>query len=249
MTFKIDMVQRLLFFFLLLILTQSCGEDYTSTSNKNLDALPDSLFLELILPEGEKSDESTENKLIKRIDNLLLNNSFSPHKEGILYYEKGRLLANLEKDIEATGSLKKALSLFHSEEDKLYIAKTHRTLGNCYTFLDELDKASEHIMEALSIVRQLGNKEWEAAVLNTMAHLKFQHEDIGMAIKYLEDAIKIQIELKDTTAIAQCYNNLGFVYKNFDSVESVNYFNKSIDLGKKVLLAALFHIEILDTII
>ena len=175
--------------FIIILLTLFCFAN--CKNNIQEDKLTDKEFIEFI-------NAKTYTKSIKRIDSLIEIIDYSDHKLGILYFEKGRNLANLEKDVEAFGSLKKAIVLFEKEGNKKFIAKSNMILGDLETLLSNNKKASNHIFKAISIFKEIKDKKGEAKALNSLAHNEFVNGDIVKPIAYLKQAILIQEEIKDT---------------------------------------------------
>ncbi len=212
-------IQLFLLFFLVLVI--GCNKKTATTK------LSDNEFIEHI------SDENFR-KTILKIDSLTRVNNYSIHQTGLLYYEKGRNLGHLEKDVEAIVSLEKALILFIKENNLNFIAKTNMLLSVSNGFLSKKEKALEHIMIALKIYRETNNTKGEAKALNSLSHIEFQYQNFDKAITYLKQAATIQLEIKDNDAIAASYNNIGYVLeqtKDYDS--AIVYYKKAIELNKK----------------
>ncbi len=217
-------MKHIKYLLILFVLVSFTGCDKDSTINK----LSDLEFIEFISDENNK-------KAIIRIDSLTKISNYSNHKTGLLYYEKGRALGNLDKDIEAIGSLKKALTLFEEEKNKKFIAKTNMLLADSNAFLSKNKKAAEHINLALKIFKEIGDKKGEAKALNSLSHIEFLYNNFDMAIEYIKQASTIQLEIKDSAALSASYNNIGYVLEQSkDYIHAANYYQKAIQLNKEI---------------
>lgn len=217
-------MKQIIYFFLLLITVSFTA----CKKNKTLEALSDTEFIDYISTEDYRES-------ITRIDSLAKINTYSAYKTGLLYYEKGKILGTLEKDIEAIASLTKALNLFEKGENQEYIAKTNMLLSDSNAFLSKNDIAVSHINVALKIFKETKDKKGEAKALNSLAHIEFQKNNFEKSITYVKQATVIQEELKDMVTLSASYNNIGYILeqtKNFD--EAKIYYEKAIKLNKKL---------------
>ncbi|KAA5821396.1 tetratricopeptide repeat protein [Algibacter amylolyticus] len=194
-------------------------------------------------PENIQSDEDfiaflndeTLIKSIKRIDSIAKLNTYSNHKTGLLYFEKGQILGHLEKDIEAIASFKKALVAFEKESNKKYIAKTNMLLGDSEAFLSNNEKALQHIEKALSIFKDIEDKKGEAKALNSLGHIAFQYENYKKSIAYVKKAAEIQLQIDEKEELSASYNNIGYILEQSgDLINASEYYQKAIDLNKNI---------------
>ncbi|MBJ2175705.1 histidine kinase [Aureibaculum sp. A20] len=215
------MKQIIFYIFLLLvfILFTNCEK------TKKIDGFTDEEFINFISSDNYKES-------IFRIDSLAKNGVNSTHRTGLLYLEKGSILGSLEKDLEAKGSLTKALMLFEKEDNKLYIAKTNMLLSDSNAFLSNLDIARNQINVALEIFRELNDKKGEAKALNSLAHIEYLNFKFDKSIEYVIDAAAIQEELKDTATLSASYNNIGYIFEQIkDFTNAKSYYKKAMQLN------------------
>ncbi|WP_272023944.1 histidine kinase [Olleya namhaensis] len=174
-------------------------------------------------------------KSVKRIDSIAKNDILSNHNTGLLYYEKGKALGHLEKDIEAIASFKKALVSFIKENNKIFIAKTNMLIGDSEAFLFRNDNALIHIEKALNIFRAISDKTGEAKALNSLGHIAFQNNNLEQSITYVKQAATIQLQTNNKEALSASYNNIGFILEQSDSLKTAKkYYQKAIDINKDV---------------
>ena len=212
------------YIFLLLILC--C---LTHCKNKTTESIQsDEEFIEFL-------NDETFSKSIKRIDSIAKSNVYSDHKTGLLYYEKGTILGHLEKDVEAIGSLKKALASFEKEGDKRYIAQTNMILGDSEVFLSNNEKAAAHINKALTIFKEIADKTGEAKALNSLAHIEFQYKNFEKSITYVKEAAKIQLQEGEKDELSASYNNIGYILEQSGDLDNASvYYQKAINLNTEI---------------
>jgi len=209
---------------LILVFFTSCNKD----RNISTAQLSDDEFIEFI------SGDSYLKSIVK-IDSLSNASNFSIHQTGLLYYEKGRNLGHLEKDVEAIGSLKKALALFKKEKDKQFIAKTTMLLADSNAFLSRKEKALEYITLSLEMFKEIGDKKGETKALNSLSHIEFQYNNFDKALEHIKQASDIQLEMKDIENLAASYNNIGYVLEQGKDYKAAKeYYQKAIQLNKKI---------------
>lgn len=192
-----------------------------------METMSDSEFINFI-------STNNYNKSIFRIDSLLKNNTYSTHKSALLYFEKGTILGIIEKDIEAIGSLNKALEFFTKEDNQLYIAKTNMLLSDSNAYIFKNTKAASHVTVALQIFRKLNDKNGEAKALNSLGHIEFQQKNYIKSIQHVKQAAQIQEKLQDTATLSASYNNIGFILEQIKDIENAKeYYKKAIELNNK----------------
>ncbi len=212
-----------LFLIFFLVLVVSCDKKTSDTIT-----LSDNEFIEFI-------SDNDYRKATLKIDSLTRVNFFTIHQTGLLYFEKGRVLGHLEKNIEAIGSLEKALTYFKKENNQEFIAKTNMLLSDSNAFLSKKDKAFEHVSLALKIFVKIGDKKGEARALNSLSHAEFQNNNLDKALEYVKQASVIQLEINELDELAATYNNIGYVLETIKDYESaIDYYQKAIKLNKEV---------------
>jgi len=211
----------------LLILILAFTSLISCEKSTNVDTLTDSEFLDYISNNDYKES-------IKRIDSLANAHTYSIHKTGLLYFEKGRILGILEKDVDAIGSLTKALELFEKEGNQLFIAKTNMLLSDSNAFLSKNDVATKQINIALKIFSEIKDRKGEAKALNSIAHVEFQNNNFEKSIQYVKQAALIQKEINDVDALSASYNNIGYILESSkDFARAKDYYLKAINLNKE----------------
>jgi len=151
---------------------------------------------------------------IQKINSLIELDEHSNYRRAILFHEKGRLLGQLNKDIEAIASLKEALRLFDKEADTKLIAKTNLLLGDSYATINY--------------------KQGEAKALNSLGHLSFITGDFSTSADNVKKAIAIQEELNDKEMLSASYNNLGYILEQTEDYDqAIVYYKKAISLNKE----------------
>ncbi|MEP2240272.1 MAG: tetratricopeptide repeat protein [Maribacter sp.] len=217
------MKQKIVVLLLLIIVSFNCCKKNTQNNT-----FTDSEFLEYI------SDTNLRPSL-QKIDSLIKYEDYSDKRRAILFHEKGRLLATLEKDVEAIGSLNEALYLFQKESNKEYLAKTNMLLGDSYAMISKQDTAAIYTNTAYNFFKEIGDKKGEAKTLNSLGHLSFLAGDYNASISHVKKAIDLQIALNDKETLSASYNNLGFILEqteNYD--EAISYYEKAIEINNKI---------------
>ena len=213
---------KFLFLLLILVLLTGCEKNTSSRT------LTDSEFLNYISNEQLRPS-------LQKIDSLIKYENYSDKRRAILYLEKGRILATLEKDIEAIGSLNEALFLFKKEQDKKYLAKTNMFLGDSYALLSKQDTAAIYTNTAAKLYMEIGDKKGESKTLNSLGHLSFLKGDFDSSIAHVKKAINLQLELNDQENLSASYNNLGFILEQTeDYSQAIQYYEKAIEINKAI---------------
>ena len=212
------------YIFLLIIIF--CFTDCNNNKEKNNKSDED--FIEFL-------NAKTLVNSVERIDSLAKFSDYSVHKTGLLYYEKGRILGELEKDVEAIGSLKQALISFEKENNNEFIAKTNMLLGDSEAFISNNEKAMQHILIALNIFRDIEDKKGEAKALNSLGHIEFQNKNFNKSIAYVKQAADLQLQTNNKEELSASYNNIGYIIEQSgDLKDAAIYYNKAIQLNEEI---------------
>ena len=179
--------------------------------------------------------EKNSTKSIKRIDSILINNTNSTFKKGLLYYEKGNLFMRQKKYIEAIVNSNKALIHFEEKSNNEFIGKVLLLKGHAESFLLNSDAALKHALKALNIFKELKHKGGEAGALDLLASIEFKYKNYDKAIAYHKQASKIFIQLDYKISLVSNYNNIAEVLElSGDTDKAIEYFQKSIASNNKI---------------
>ncbi|NCD69891.1 tetratricopeptide repeat protein [Mucilaginibacter agri] len=138
-------------------------------------------------------------------------------------------------DAEQTiASAQKALKLAKKISYAYGIAESYRIMGVGYDYNNELEKAIESYLNALSAFQIAKSTIGEAKVYNNIGNL-YRDNDYDKALEYFRKSLKIATDLTDEDLIASIYLNIGNVYtRQGDYYEALKYYNKSNDLFIKL---------------
>lgn len=128
----------------------------------------------------------------------------------------------------ALSHMKEAERLATSKSDLSFI---YNQLGLIYRAKGDLDNALLYHSRSLSICKETGNKQGEAAELSNIASIYRSKGELDKALDYYEQSLKLTINEKDKIST---YNNIALIYSeknNFKKAEE--YFLKGIDIATK----------------
>ncbi|HEY6162328.1 MAG TPA: tetratricopeptide repeat protein [Bacteroidia bacterium] len=101
-----------------------------------------------------------------------------------------------------------------------------RDKGDFPNALDDLDKA-------LSLFKQSGSKDDEAACYNNMANVFLDRGEFPRALDNYFLALKIHEETKNQKGIARAHNNIGIVFRSMnDHVKALEHYNQAYLISK-----------------
>jgi len=116
-----------------------------------------------------------------------------------------------------------------NEEEE--IANALNSIGNIKTELERFDEALESYKKSLVIREQLGDEDALASIYNNMGNIlddlgerSYKAENFEAALPHFEQALgyhqkalSIRTKMDDESGVADIYNNLGVLYKNWGS--------------------------------
>jgi len=126
----------------------------------------------------------------------------------------------------------KALNLV--EKDNKTIADNLNNIANIYSDSD-IDSAYFYANKGLSTSKQISYKNGEAGAYYLLSYFNDREGKVNEAIENMQNAIKLFTELKDSSYLVACYNNLGVLYSyGTDQKTSLEYFIKAMNLAETI---------------
>jgi len=144
------------------------------------------------------------------------------------YYCLGRAYYNVGELKLAYENMKKALSLTNDEEDLMY---TYNLIGMTLYKMGYLDDALLNYSRSLSLARDLGNTNMQAALLSNIAEIYNNKGELDKALSYCEESLNLTTNEKEK---ATTYNNIALLYdKKGDYQKTVEYLHKAIEIDER----------------
>eukprot|EP00931_Biecheleriopsis_adriatica_P018466 TRINITY_DN12939_c0_g1_i1.p1 TRINITY_DN12939_c0_g1~~TRINITY_DN12939_c0_g1_i1.p1 ORF type:complete len:411 (-),score=61.28 TRINITY_DN12939_c0_g1_i1:416-1621(-) len=95
--------------------------------------------------------------------------------------------------------------------------------------------ASQHFTDALSMSREISDRQNELAMLHSLGKIQYDLEQDDTALEYHSQALAISQEIRDREKERVCLHNLGLTctsLKRHD--EAVRYFNAAVDVSDQI---------------
>jgi class 3 adenylate cyclase len=149
----------------------------------------------------------------------------------------GHIRFELEMLGEARNYYEKALQLWESLNDKVYLADALSDLANV---LDELDTtktgmAIPYYMKALVIRTELDDQLGIANIYNNLGDAYKHLKKYELGLYYLNKAFKLQTELDDQPGLMETYNTFGDVlYGMGDIQQALGYVKKYFEIAQAI---------------
>jgi CHAT domain-containing protein/Tfp pilus assembly protein PilF len=112
-------------------------------------------------------------------------------------------------------------------------AEVFNGLGGAYSRLGEPEKARELYTQSLEKRRALGDRAGEAAMLNNLAVLSADQDDLGKALVYYGQALEAVRQLGDRKWEARVLSNLGGAYLDLgEPGRALDLFNEALPIRR-----------------
>jgi tetratricopeptide (TPR) repeat protein len=136
-------------------------------------------------------------------------------RQAVMIAEKKIHLPNLEKK-------EKHFYLFH-------LSKAYNNIGFYYSEKNDLEKATEHYLNALKIQEDINDSIGAAASLNNIGLIYNQQNKTDKAIEYFEKSLNISQRLNDMDGLAGALINIGAIYNRQGNIlKAIDYYNKAL---------------------
>lgn len=119
-------------------------------------------------------------------------------------------------------------------------AKIHHALASLHFHQGNYHSAIDQNMKALSLRRQLGDKDAIASSLGNMGLVYKNQGNYTKALEYYFKSLKIKDEIGHKQGVAISFGNIGIIYRYLammatDSASQADYFNESLNYCSKAL--------------
>lgn len=157
------------------------------------------------------------------------------HSQVLVLRALAEIYTQLGKYQEAIHSTQDALSLCEEVcRDGGYRqvqADVLNTMGLIFAKLGDPEQALVHYEAALSIVKEVGNVQGEAATLNNIGNVQGDLGDSQKALEFYNLALPVAQKLSDRRREAATLNNIGFVYAQQEQYsQSLETYQKALPL-------------------
>ena len=129
--------------------------------------------------------------------------------------------------------LEKAIAALKESSDLPLLAWCYKTLANLHQHTNEYAAAYQEIKLSIKYYEQIHYPEVEGAY-SLMSRLYYAQGDYREAVDYGFMALKAANENKDTSALCEIFNNLGYAYyKLEDYATALDYFTKALVIAEQ----------------
>lgn len=147
---------------------------------------------------------------------------------GAAYFRKGDY-QNSKQNYLSAYKIRKA------RKDFVGMNKINANLANIYNKEGNKQLALKTYFESLDLFEKQGNVSATGQTKANIAFLLIETNNYNKGLKYINDAVVIQKKINDEIGLCTSYITLGNAYlKLKDTVNSLNSFNKSLLLSKKI---------------
>lgn len=179
-----------------------------------------------------RTDSAKSNAFARKAYQLAVKNNQIPEQAKAFYYTGETSYYSLDYP-RSIPRYEKAIPLFKELKDTLNVFNCYNSIGLCYYYMNQGEKAIAQFIEALKLCDHDLENGADAISNIGMVHEKMQnYQD---AISNYRRALKINISINDSASIGVGYNGLGEVFSTMNRTDSaiVNY-TKALHIYKKL---------------
>ena len=179
-----------------------------------------------------RTDSAKSNSFARKAYQLAVKNNQIKEQAKAFYYTGETYYYSLDYR-RAIPRYEKAIPLFKVLKDTLGVFDCYNSIGLCYYYMNQGEKAIAQFIEALKLCEN--DLENGADVISNIGMV---HEKIGNyqeAILNYRKALKINISINDSASIGVGYNGLGEVFSTMNRSDSaIANFSKALHIYKKL---------------
>ncbi len=134
---------------------------------------------------------------------------------------------------DAAAKLEESLKIWKQLGDTYWKGYTDNLLGRVYMELGDMQRALNHYVQALPLLRASGDKSAEAQALNNVGRLYDQIGDRGRALEHYQRALALFRASGDKVGEAATLNNVGWLYaESGERRQALAYFDQALLLRR-----------------
>jgi tetratricopeptide (TPR) repeat protein len=108
-------------------------------------------------------------------------------------------------------------------------------IGDNYFFINYKEKSKDYLIKSIDNEQKITSKYWTARSYRKLALIFFSEGNTKKAQELESKAIQIHIARKDSSNIAQCYNQFANFFKKTGQIDSAfTYIKQAIEIEKKL---------------
>jgi tetratricopeptide (TPR) repeat protein len=139
----------------------------------------------------------------------------------------GELLPRRREFARAAADLQEACSYFAAHNERRWLGRSLRLLGETRWRAGEYGSAAEALLQARTIQESLGDR-WELArIVYTMAGIAFEQDDLAKARVLAEETLRLYEASGDQRHVARLKGNLGMIYADLGWYDLALQFNQA----------------------
>jgi tetratricopeptide (TPR) repeat protein len=145
----------------------------------------------------------------------------------------------LGRDISGRGLHKIRIELMsdalHHTDDPLQKCTLLTDMARSQKMDGQLEAALSSLQHALTVYREIGNKEGEGTTLNNISLIYDARSDYKTALKYLKESLMISREIGDKEGEGTTLNNIGQIYDAFSDYDTaLKYLEESLKIKREI---------------
>jgi tetratricopeptide (TPR) repeat protein len=122
-----------------------------------------------------------------------------------------------------------------AQMDRRFVGQLLGNLGNAYYRLGEVRKAIGYYEQALTILREIGDRQGEGAVLGNLGNAYADLGEVRKAIGYYEQRLTIAREIGDRQGEGAALGNLGLAYADLGEVrKAIGYYEQALAIDREI---------------
>ncbi len=225
----------------LLLLFAALSVILTASSQSEIDSLlrlcevatekqKSGLYLEISF--NTRKDSVKSNSYSRQAYLLAVKNNQVPEQAKAFYY-LGETSYYSSDYQNAIPMYKKAIPIFHEASDSLNITNCYNSIGLCYHFMFQGEKAIAYFIEGLKLCEN--DKKFTTKLISNIAMAHARMNNNMDAIRSYRKALKINYSLNNLASMAVNYNGLGDAFTNLNQLDSaITNFSKALNIFRKI---------------
>lgn len=242
------MVNRFVFYFLLLYRTIAHSEHLIDSLNHALATVPEAekaaVYNQLSRLMMEKSSEKCKKYAESALEIAVKYNNIK--EEANAYHNMGAFYFTNSQYPIALDDFRLALEKHTKIENPKGMAMAMNGIGLVYEVEANYTEALNYFEKSLRVMEQIGYEEGKAGVLNNIAKIYLNLKNYDKSLEYLNKNLKLNELTKNSEEVISCLNNISSVYveKGEYDVPLKNYLtilNFQKEAGNKYGIAITLH--------
>ncbi len=210
-----------LFFFLTILIFESCGRGADTGKSESTEFESDTVFIHELVRMIADDEITDSDSLLYLLDSARVLAEKHNYRKGLskVLFSTAKLHYRANRYKEALRYFEKSLDIARESGDVLLQAESLERMASVCLSINDPNLSLRLYYQALPLFESVNDKKGIASVYNILGIYKTDQQEFDTALVYFEKAMKLNIEVKNDFGLMQNKGNLAYLYEKQGEIQ------------------------------